>query len=423
MKRLFIFFLFLPDLLLAQQPDHIYMSNIKSVKLHMYGNPLATPVWPLNSNDRMELHFDDLDANVKNYSYTYELRNADWSPVMLTNFDYIQGFSQSRLTTYRMSSVALTRYTHYQVVLPERNSVPTRPGNYLLKVFADGDPSKVVFTRRFLVTEQRVEVGAQIQQPFNGQYFRSHQKVQFAVNTSRLNLVNAMQQVRVVILQNDRWDNAITDIRPTFIRQGSLEYNTENTIFPGGREWRWLDLRSFRLQSDRVEKADYQKNATAIFVRPDVSRADQRFVFYRDNNGKFYPELLESLNPYWQGDYAKVQFSFVPPGNRVIPGLDVFLFGELTNYGDHENAKMTYNADTGLYETSVLLKQGYYDYYYVTSEKGKGVFEISQTEGNYWETENTYTILVYYKPLGGRADELIGYTKINSLGARQGLGF
>ena len=387
----------------------------------MYSHPLVPPVLALNSTDRMELHFDDLDANVRNYSYTYELRNADWSPVMLNSLDYIKGFSQSRLNTYRMSSVALTRYTHYQAILPENNSVPSRSGNYLLKVFADGDPSKVVFTRRFLVVEGRVEIAAQVQQPFNAQYFRTHQKVQFSLNTSRLNLVNAMQQVRVCILQNERWDNALIDIRPTFIKLGSLEYNTENTVFPGGREWRWLDLRSFRLQSDRVEKANYQKQSTEIFVRTDIDRVGQRFVYYKDNDGKFYIENLETVNPYWQGDYAKTHFRFMPPGNAPFADKDVYLFGELTNYGDDEHAKMTYNPDTGLYETSIFLKQGYYDYCYFTSPKDKFMLSNENTEGNYLETENNYTILVYYRPLGGRADELVGFTKMNSLGAR-GLG-
>src|SRR5690606_979443 len=123
-------------------------------------------------------HFDDLDPVVRNYSYTYQLCNADWTPAILSQFDYIKGFSQQRITTYRNSSIAYTRYIHYQAVLPDRNCRPSRSGNYLLKVFADGDTSKLIFTRRLLVLEDRAPVAAQIQQPFNGQYFRTHQKIQ-----------------------------------------------------------------------------------------------------------------------------------------------------------------------------------------------------------------------------------------------------
>ncbi len=408
----------------SQVPDRIYADNIKTVKFHMYGNPLAYPVWQLNSPDRMELNFDDLDANVKNFSYTYQLCNADWTPAMLSQFDYISGFSQMRLTNYRLSSIAFTKYTHYQVILPERNCIPTRSGNYLLKVFRDGDTSRLIFTCRLLVFEQKVDVAAQIQQPFNAQFFKTHQKIQFSVNTSKLNLVNAMQQVRVCILQNNRWDNYLNNLRPTFVRQGSLEYNTESDgLFPGGREWRWLNIRSFRLQSDRVENATYSDKATHIFVKPDLSRATQRFVFYRDNNGMFITEVSESINPMWQADYATVHFRFVPPGNVPFRNRDVYLFGELSNYGAADSAKMYFNDQQGVYETSLFLKQGYYDYTYITKEPITGTPSFELTEGNYWETENNYTILVYYRPLGGRADELIAVTRISSLAGRQGLGF
>src|SRR4028118_401121 len=154
----------------AQIPDHIYATNIRSLKFNVYGNQLAYPVWTLNSSDQMELNFDDMDGNVKNYSYTYQLCNADWSPAMLSQFDYIKGFSQMRLNNYRISSIALTKYTHYQAMLPDRSCLPSRSGNYLLKVFLDGDTSRVVFTRRLLVVTQQVTIPAQIQQPFNGQY-------------------------------------------------------------------------------------------------------------------------------------------------------------------------------------------------------------------------------------------------------------
>ena len=405
----------------AQEPDHIYRDHISTVKLYVSGNPLAYPIWKLNSTETLELHFDDLDPVVRNYSYTYQLCNADWTPAILSQFDYIKGFSQQRITTYRNSSIAYTRYIHYQAVLPDRNCRPSRPGNYLLKVFADGDTSKLIFTRRLLVLEDRAPVAAQIQQPFNGQYFRTHQKIQFTVNTAALNLVNAAQQINVCILQNNRWDNYLHNIRPTFMRPGMLEFNTEeDALFPGGREWRWLDLRSFRLQSDRVAKVDYAAGKTDVYVVSDQDRSRLRFVYYLDNNGMYYNATLDNNNPLWQGDYATVHFSYIPPGGGPIRGKDVYLFGELTGYGDGGKGKMGYNEATGMYETTLFLKQGYYDYSYITidpmSDHPRPSF--SDTEGNFWDTENTYTILVYYQALGDRADKLIGLTKVNSLTAR-----
>lgn len=406
----------------SQITEQVNSPQIKSVQLYPYGNQLAYPLIRLGSAEQLELHFDDLDANVKNYSYTFQLCNADWTPALLSHFDYIKGFSQVRLTTYRISSIAFTRYTHYQAVLPDRNCVPSRSGNYILKVFLNGDTSQLIFTKRMLVMEELATAGAQIQQPFNGQFFRTHQKVQFKVNINEaLDVINAQQQIKVALLQNMRWDNAITNMKPTFFSRKVLEYNTENeAVFAAGKEWRWLDLRSFRLQSDRVADARYSNKSTEIFVRPDLERVTQRFNFYRDNNGRYFLEPTESINPLWQSDYATVNFSFVPPNNTPFADKDVFVFGGLNNYDLREQSKMEYNAEKGVYETSLFLKQGYFDYMYVTIDKKDGkrkaIFDV--TEGNLWETENEYLILVYYRELAGRADRLIGVARVNSLAVR-----
>ena len=139
----------------AQLPDHIYHSNIRSVKLYNHGYIYSYPVMTLNSNDQIELHFDDLDADSKNYYYTYQLCNADWTPANIQTYDYIKGFQTTRISTYRYSSIAYTRYAHYQAIIPDRSSTPSRSGNYLLKVFLNGDTSRLVFTKRFLVVENK----------------------------------------------------------------------------------------------------------------------------------------------------------------------------------------------------------------------------------------------------------------------------
>jgi Domain of unknown function (DUF5103) len=408
---------------IAQIPDAIYSDRIKTVQLHPYGNQLGFPIIRLNSGEQLELHFDDLDGNVKNYSYTFQLCNADWTPAMLSHFDFIKGFSQIRLNTYRISSIAFTRYTHYQAMIPDRNCVPSRSGNYVLKVFLNGDTSKLIFTKRLMVVQELSTIQSEIQQPYNAQLFRTHQKVQFRVLLNeQLNMVNAIQQVKVTIMQNNRWDNAITDLRPTFFSRNMLEYNTENDcVFPAGKEWRWVDLRSFRLQSERIANARYTNTATEIFVKPEMDRKDQRFNFYRDANGRFNIEVSENINPLWQADYATVNFTFVPPGNTAYGGKDVYVIGQLSNYDLSDAAKMNFNPEKGIYESSLFLKQGYYDYCYATVDKNakKRVASFDATEGNLWETENTYTILVYYRPLAGRADELIGVTFVNSLTGRK----
>ena len=406
-----------------KNPEAVFKNNIRAVRLHMYGDQQALPVYKLNSGDRLELHFDDLDANVKSYYYTYQLCDYNWQPVRLSPFDYIKGFTQQRITSYRFSSIAFTRYTHYQVILPEANTLPTRSGNYLLKVFLDGDTSKLAFTRALLVLDLKSSLVAQFIQPFTPQFFKTHQRLKFTVNLEGLNAFNANQQVKVMVLQNNRWDNAIGNVSPTFVRGNTMEYNTENSfVFPGGKEWRWLDLRSFRLQSERVQKADYSKKDTKIFVKPDADRTGQRYIYYQDLNGLYQVTTYESINPYWQGDYATVQFNFITPTLQPYPDKDLYLFGQLTDYKLNAATKMEFNPEKEMYEGTQFLKQGYYNYSYMLVDKNNPAKQ-TELEGDYWETENTYTILVYYKSFTDQADQLIGIGKLSTRTDRAGFSF
>jgi hypothetical protein len=403
----------------AQNTDKIYQPRIHSIKLHPYGSPLNYPILRLNSPDRLELHFDDLDADVKYYAYTFILCNADWSQANLSQFDYMQGFSNVRINTYRNSNTVLTRYTHYTAEVPTRNTYPTRSGNYLLKVFINGDTSQLAFTKRFLVVDNKASAAMSVIQPFNGQIFKTHQKLQFSVNVQSIKPTNVFQQNSITILQNYRWNTAITKLQPTFIKQNILEYNTENdAVFPGQKEWRWVNLTSFRLQTDRVDKGEYYEKGQTLYLKPDRERNTLRYMYYRDANGLCQFRDIEEKNPYWQTDYATTIFTYIPPENRAYSGKDLFLYGEMTNYELTDRYKLQYNDTLGGYQKQLFLKQGYYDYMYILRDQKTGKTDALETEGNWWETENNYMLLIYYRPLGGRADELVGITQVNSLSNR-----
>ncbi len=397
-------------------------AGIQSAKLYRFGDQTSFPALTLNSNEALQLDFDDLDNRIKNYYYTFQLCNADWSPSILHPFEYIKGFQNVRIATYRNSSIAATPYIHYQATVPDRNCAPSRSGNYLLKVFLDSDTSKLVFTKRFVVINNQTTIAAQVQQPFNAQYFKSYQKLSIAVKTDPRIQTFAPSDLKVVVLQNNNWQTSLFIDRPTISRGNYFEYSDESiTAMPAGREFRWLDLRSLRLLSDRVQRMETVQDTTHIYVKPDPSRSGQSYLFYRDLNGAYTIEAMESINPFWQGDYALVHFSYFPPDNRAYQGNDVFLFGELTDYANDGSGKMEFNKERGAYEKTLLLKQGYYSYAYITKpSNGRGAADFSQTEGDYWGTENSYTVLVYYRPFGARADELIGFTSLNSAFQRAG---
>lgn len=400
-------------------PDHVYMNNIRTVHLNLAGSPLTYPILTLNGSDILELSFDDLDADMKEYYYTIQLCNADWSPSILNTLDYIRGFPENRITRYQFSSIPLQHYTHYTVDFPNAHFAPTRSGNYILKVFLNDDTSQLAFTRRFLVLDNQAGISGSIRQPSDPRLFRIDQKVDFTVDTRGLDVSNPFDQIKVVILQNYRWDNDITNLRPTFIQGSRLVYNTENDcLFPAGNEWRWLDLRSFRLQTERVRNIIASRDSTLVYVLPDYSRASFQYQPYKDIDGMYTTELLEtSYDPAFEADYAWVHFTYPAP----IPfrGRDLYLFGALTNYECNPSDRMIYNPLDKAYEGTLLLKQGYYDYLYGTIARGSQKLETGLTEGNWWQTENMYTILVYYRSFSDQADELVGTLSLNSLLNRQ----
>ncbi|MDE3253445.1 MAG: DUF5103 domain-containing protein, partial [Bacteroidota bacterium] len=213
-------------------PDHIYMQDIKTPLLFQQGNQSSLPLISLNSDEKLELHFDDFTGYPRNFYYTLVLCNADWTPADVNPFDYIRGFLQNRLSQYRVSSITSSKYVHYQALLPENGCVPVKSGNYLLKVFLDADTAKLAFTKRMMVVDKQTIIQAQVQQTFDNALFRTHQKLQLSVNTQNLNLLSP-QQTQVMILQNNRWDDAVKNIQPTFIRGKVLEYNSEqDCVFP-----------------------------------------------------------------------------------------------------------------------------------------------------------------------------------------------
>ena len=406
----------------AQVPaiDHIYMKNVHTVKLNQSGNFLSYPVITLNAGDHLDLQFDDLDNDVKNYYYTMDLCNADWSPSDINRFEYLRGFTENRITDYQFSSMALQKYTHYKLTLPNQDCNPLRSGNYILKVYLDSDTSQLAFTRRVLIVEGGVTVNGGLAQPINPKLFYTHQKVNFSLNVKGLNINNPYDQLKIYVLQNFRWDNCITGLQPMYLKGDVIEYNTENDcIFPGGKEWRWTDLRNFHQRTaaakNQPDTTNYNSQGNEIRVAPDYNRANQRYEYFKDINGQYLPAMLDNYDANIEGDYAKVHFTF--PAPLPFAGYNVYLFGEMTSYELTDENRLTYNGQKGAYECTLLLKQGYYSYIYgvVDNQDSKHKLNTELTEGNAWETENNYTILVYYRALGSRADQLMSATTWNSL--------
>ncbi|PBQ32631.1 hypothetical protein CNR22_12910 [Sphingobacteriaceae bacterium] len=402
--------------------DYVYRPNIKTVQFHEVSWEYTAPIIKFNSNEQLELAFDDLDGDKKMYTVTFVHCNADWTPSDLMVSEYLQGFYDLNLLNYEFSQNTTQKYTHYNLIFPlpgtQQNTQFTKSGNYIMYVYANGDNKDIVLSRRFLVYDDKVGVAANMRQTVGGGEQYSKQQIELTISGAGYDLTNPFKDMKVVITQNNRWDNAVTDIKPSFMNGNQFVYSLNDAmVFNGGNEFRYFDIRSIKFLTEKVqniyrdEKDGYKSHAV---LYADESRVRKPYLFYNDFNGNFLIKNREALtNMDTEAEYVYVDF-FVPYANPVSSG-NFYIMGKLTDWRMNKNSKMTYNYTRFGYEARLRLKQGYYNYMYVLSDDTKKGGDETVMEGNFWDTENDYYVLVYHRKFGTYYDQLIGYRKLNSL--------
>ncbi len=394
--------------------DYVYKNNIRSVLFKQRGFELSDPLIRMHSGDRLILRFDDLDADYKYYTYTIVHCDAHWQPSELRDFEYIDGFYEDEIRDYRRSSATRVAYTHYWLEFPNRNMRPTKSGNYILKVFLEGDRENLVLTRRFSVFEQRVTVSGHVFQANMIRYRDRMQQLEFSIHTGSYRISNPYRELKVVITQNGRWDNALTGVEPRIITGDQLIYDhEEKTLFDGGNEFRRFDIRSLRHLSERVNDIQSSRRYWDVYLVPDRLRSHARYVTDNDLNGRFQIMTHDAPNDMLEGDYAWVHFHLPMPGGPLEHG-HLYVMGGLTHWHFSEENKMNYNYGERAYEISLLLKQGYYNYQYAYIPEEGAVADVSFIEGSHSVTENDYTIYVYHRHPGDLYDRLVGIGHMNS---------
>lgn len=409
---------YVPDLL--QYHDAVYNHEVKTVIFAPQNRPLAAPVITLNGKEQLELVFDVLGANAQNYSYTIEQCTWNWQPSVLDPFDYIDGFTRDDITNYRYAFNTYQSYVQYRLLFPNSSMRPTKSGNYLLKVYANDNPDDLLLTRRFMVSENQLTVMPVLLTSGITQYFNTHQRINFTVGYNGFQVNNALEEIKVAVLQNNRWDNAITNLQPVFIRRNELVYNyIDQTLFEAGNEFRFFDTRTLRMNTERVRNITRDSTGCHVYLAPDAPRSPEldngRFMVrlnYVDMNGKFQIGITDWGFTNLDADYTWVHFEL--PMEKPIPDGNIYIFGALSDWNTLPQFQMHYNPKTKSYRGAAYLKQGLYDYQYVIKRDGGAPLTSSLLEGNFISTENDYSILVYFHAFNSRYDRLVGYSYINS---------
>lgn len=396
--------------------DFAYKSYIKTVQLHGTEWEFSPPLIEMNTGNQLELSFDDLEGDQKQYSLTFVHCNADWTPSDLMTMEYMEGFFDLNIINFNFSINTLQKYTHYSMVFPTSTVKFIKSGNYIVYVYANGDKNDLILSRRFMVFENKVNIGASLRQTIGGDNQYNKQQIEFTVGYPGLKVVNPAKDIKIYVTQNYRWDNALTNMVPTFYGPNELTYSMNDAaIFNGGNEFRFFDMRSLRVYSERVKDMYKDENSkNHVVLTNEENRAVKQYIFQNDINGGFLIKNRDIKgNQDIEADYAYVDF-FLPYPNPETQG-NFYVMGKLTDWRMNNTSKMTYNYKRFGYECKLYLKQGYYNYILLLSEDGKKAGDETKTEGNHWDTENDYTILVYYRQVGMYYDQLVGIRKLNSL--------
>jgi hypothetical protein len=394
--------------------DWIYRETIKTVMLNLKGTEGTWPIIELNSQDQLHLQFDDLDPTQRQLYYKLEHCNADWTPSGVMPTRAIRGLQQDFVQDFAYSMNTRQQYLHYDLIFPNENMKILLSGNYILRIFEDGDPDNLVLTRRFLVYNKTAKVAASIRRPSPPEIRDTHQEIDVSIDITNINTVNIPATTKMVIRQNQRWDNTIT-LNPFSINQKMINYNYDDgtNCFEGNNEFRWADIRSLRMNGITVKKLIRDSALVEVVMLNDDIRTFSNYQTLEDLNGSYYIRNTEGSEPQTDGDYCWVNFNL--PFEAPLKNGDFYIYGGLSDWQYKEEFKLFYDYPNKSYRARILLKQGLFNYCYsfLPQKSSKGDFTF--VENSYFNTENEYLVLFYNRTFANDFDELNGLLRFNSI--------
>ncbi len=357
------------------------------------------------------LEFDALLATEPDFYYKIEHYNYDWTKSMLAKLEYMDGFDNFRIVDYKNSFNAFQLYSHYNLPIPNRQTrALTKTGNYLISIYNESD--ELVFSRKFMIYKDQLGVGVSIKRKRDVKFIESKQTVDIIINSGGTNLNNPNETIKTLIIQNNNLHTAIKNVKPQYTLGNELIYRYVNeTAFWGSNEFRFFETKEVRAANVGVQFTDlFDIYHTYLFTA--LPRYDQPYTFNPDINGNFQITAIDAENVDIEADYTMVHFSLQYP--ELTDGSRIYVYGNYNNYALTPENELLFNSEKGIYQTKFKLKQGFYNYKYVVVEPN-GYLNEGQISGDFWQTENNYKVLVYYRDLGARFDRLLGFGEATSI--------
>ncbi len=386
--------------------------QLMTLVVHPVNNWQADPVIKLNGEDRLLVAFDELSHEYKRFGYRIIHCDKNWKKSSLNPIEYLEGFSENEIEASGTSINTLTNYTHYSLLIPNDHVSLKLSGNYALEVFDRDESGKTLLTACFSLLDYKVAIRGSVTANTDMDTEQDHQQIRFEVSPLGWSVRQPETEIGVIVRQNREAESEIKNILPNQISPDNLVYDhIEDLIFEGGNEFRRFEITTFKHAGIGVNKvALFTPYYNAELMESQPRTEDYRYD--QDQNGRFLIHNTEYASTEISSDYFLVHFSY-PMETPFIDG-GLYLDGDLVGHRLDQNSKLSYDFNRKAYERTLFLKQGSYNYRYKFVPSSGGRPSIRKTEGSYWQTENEYSIFVYYRPIGGRYDQLIGHTVLKT---------
>ena len=391
---------------IAQQNES-FADHIKSLRLMKNGEWDLPPVITFGEDEFVEIYFDDLKHEYARYNYVIRHCNADWTFSDILESEYMDGFNTNTIEDYTQSMATKAEYNRYSFTIPNDNVKLLIAGNFCVQIFEEDEDSPIAQCF-FSVIEPRIIISAEINGNTDNDTYDSHQQINFTINHQHFNIRNPHNDIKVVVCQNRRWDNSVTNIKPTYIQNNRLIYtHNKNLIFNAGNEYRRFEIVDEYVPGMNVDKLEYHEPYYHATLYTDEQRIN--YLYDKDQNGKYFVRNSKDIDNETESEYIHTHFKLEMP---KLTGGNVFINGNLSNNVFTKNNQMIYNTMNHAYEISLLLKQGSYNYQYLFVPNGEKQGYTHPIEGDFHQTENNYSIYVYHRGFGDRYDRLIGFIEI-----------
>lgn len=392
-----------------------YRSDVQTVLLYADGEQLNDPVVPLGDlTERLTLSFDILGGKGEVLNYTFIHCNHDWHPTDIQRIQYASGFESDRIDDFAFSRNTLVDYVNYQLLFPKDDMQPLISGNYLLVVFGD-DLNDLYFTRRFFVVDEKARMDATVPRyPDDLTLTDSHQQLNVKVNMNNYISTNTQQFSFLTIRQNGRWDNAAEGLKPTYVYPDYISFEHHpQTVFEGANQYLRFNTSNVFFQSENLAHIRETDDYYEFDISTCESRARKAYASYEDIHGEKYVYVEnDNLDNATEADYCRVNFFY--KSDAPLTHEDLYIMGAINDWCFNDNNRMTYDYRMHGYTSSMLLKQGYYNFMFTTVDRKTGEVMTDLTAGNHWETNNVYKLYFYYYNSIKGYDELLGYSVVNS---------